>query len=78
MTTALATRAVLRRIEQGVGQNGETPCPGCGQRMKFRSWRDKAFMVLANVYEGDRWARVEYWHDPCYQEAGEPHGHAEV
>lgn len=30
--------------------------------------------VIANVYVGDRWNRVEHYHAECYDSAGEPHG----
>lgn len=66
---ALGSRAVLRRIEPGHTER----CDHCGEHIKFRA-RHKQNRVICNVYVGDRWDRVEHYHDHCYQNAGEPHG----
>ena len=30
--------------------------------------------VICNVYVKGRWDRVEHFHAPCYEEAGQPFG----
>lgn len=67
----LATRAVLRPIEAGERE----VCTTCGCPIKYRA-RHRARKVIANVYDGTRWDRVEQFHAACYEEAGEPHGEA--
>lgn len=34
--------------------------------------------VICNVYEGDRWDRVEHYHTECYERADEPHGEVDT
>jgi hypothetical protein len=43
--------------------------------VKFAA-RNKAFQVIANVYENGVWKRVEHYHAECYEAAGEPYGAA--
>jgi hypothetical protein len=39
------------------------------------SARDRTLLqVVANVYERGSWARVEHYHETCYQDAGAPYG----
>lgn len=65
----LGTRAVERPALPGQMQN----CDGCGEKIKFQA-RRRMKIIYANVYEGDRWDRLEYYHPPCYLKAGAPHG----
>lgn len=51
-------------------------CGGCTKKVKFNARDSKAQMVVANVYEADKWNRVEHWHRTCYEEAGSPYGEA--
>ncbi|MCB1258055.1 MAG: hypothetical protein KDB26_13160 [Microthrixaceae bacterium] len=64
-----STRAVLRDVEPG----STIDCIRCGERVKFQA-KMRHKQVICNVYEGSRWDRVEHFHEPCYYEAGEPHG----
>jgi hypothetical protein len=64
-----ASRAVLRPVEPG----SDTPCAYCGEPVKFAA-REHRRQVIANVYVGGAWARVEHFHEECYEGAGEPHG----
>jgi hypothetical protein len=54
-------------------------CPGCDELVKFVA-RWKVHEAVCNVYgrDGDPtvWDRVEHWHLPCYEAAGQPHGEA--
>ena len=50
-------------------------CVHCGAPVKFMA-RAQLKQVIANVYVGGVWARVEHFHEPCYGEAGQPHGSA--
>jgi len=67
----LASRAVLRLIEPG----SDAVCAGCANQVKFTA-RSKGRKVIANVYVGSRWDRVEHFHEDCYADAGEPYGPA--
>ena len=63
------SRAVVRRIEPG----NLAVCAHCGQAVKFAAKLHK-MQVIANVYEGGRWNRVEHFHDDCYGAADAPYG----
>lgn len=65
------SRAVVRPIEAG----SSTECAACGERVKFQA-KIKAQQVICNVYVRGRWDRVEHYHFACYEQAGEPYGHA--
>lgn len=69
--TLAKSRAVLRTIDPG---NSAT-CSHCGTAVKFVA-RAGLRQVIANVYEAGVWSRVEHYHEPCYSEAGTPHGEA--
>jgi hypothetical protein len=62
------TRAVYRRIPM--------PRPRCAACRKTVSdfTTGKKACVIANVYEGDRWDRVETFHSFCYEKAQRPYG----
>jgi len=65
------SRAVVRTIEPG----NTAACAHCGAAVKFVA-RSQLKQVIANVYVGGTWDRVEHFHEACYFEAGEPHGPA--
>jgi hypothetical protein len=65
------SRAVLRRVEAG----NTASCAHCGQPVKFTAKAQRQ-QVIANVYVGARWDRVEHYHDECYAEADAPYGPA--
>ena len=65
------SRAVLRRVEAGCS----AMCAACGSQVKFAA-RQNRHQVIANVYVGNRWDRVEHYHAECYELAGEPYGEA--
>ena len=67
----MKSRAVIRTIEPGT----TAVCAHCGSPVKFVA-RSQLKQVIANVYVGGTWARVEHFHEPCYMEAGSPHGEA--
>ena len=69
--TIAKSRAVVRTIDPG---NSAT-CSHCGTAVKFIA-RAGLRQVIANVYESGVWSRVEHFHEPCYSEAGAPHGQA--
>jgi hypothetical protein len=66
-----ASRAVLRPVEPG----SDAACAHCGDPVKFAA-REHRRQVIANVYVAGAWARVEHFHEACYEAAGEPHGPA--
>jgi hypothetical protein len=68
-TTTTRSRAVLRDVEPG----STVECVLCGERVKFQA-KVRHKQIICNVYEGERWDRVEHFHAPCYEEANEPHG----
>jgi len=63
------SRAVLRQVEPGNSAN----CAHCGAPVKFVA-RSQLRQVIANVYEGGMWLRVEHYHADCYDEAEQPYG----
>lgn len=63
------SRAVIRSIEPG----NSALCAHCGAPVKFVA-RAQLKQVIANVYKGDTWDRVEHFHADCYVEAGSPYG----
>jgi len=65
----LATRAVLRRVEPGT----LCLCVTCEEVVKFAA-KSTAQQVIANVYVGPKWDRVEHYHADCYETAGNPYG----
>lgn len=60
---------VLRLVEPG----NSASCEVCSTQIKFAA-RTHPRQVIANVYEGGVWQRVEHYHEECYREAGEPFG----
>lgn len=63
------SRAVVRFIEAG----NDALCEHCQLPVKFMA-RTRGRQVIANVYIDGRWARVEHYHEACYDEAAEPFG----
>jgi hypothetical protein len=63
------SRAVERPIEAG----NSALCAHCGEPVKFVA-RAHLRQVIANVYVGGTWDRVEHFHADCYTEAGLPYG----
>jgi hypothetical protein len=66
-----ASRAADRPIDPG----NDAVCVRCGERVKFAA-RSQARQVIANVYDDNRWQRVEHFHASCYDDAGHPYGEA--
>ena len=69
--TVKTSRAVVRPIEPG----NSAMCAHCGAQVKFVA-RTQGRQVIANVYEGGTWLRVEHFHADCYDDAGKPYGEA--
>jgi hypothetical protein len=70
------TRAVRRRIEQGINEYcdaGEI-CGINGGVIKFAARAATKDYVVCNVYEDGQWNRVEHYHLHCYENAGQPYG----
>lgn len=65
----LGSRAVLRRVEAG----NLALCAHCATQVKFAAKQQRQ-QVIANVYVGGKWDRVEHFHEECYGEAGAPYG----
>jgi hypothetical protein len=63
------SRAVVRTVEPG----SSAICAHCGTPVKFVA-RAQLRQVIANVYVGSTWDRVEHYHADCYSAAGEPYG----
>lgn len=45
----------------------------CDQRVKFQA-KMRHQQVICNVYEKNKWIRVEHYHADCYKEAKQPFG----
>jgi len=69
--TTMSSRAVTRLIEPG----NAASCAHCGEPVKFMA-RVQGRQVIANVYDGGKWQRVEHYHADCYEGAGRPYGSA--
>ena len=67
--TITQSRAVVRTIDPG----NTALCAHCGAPVKFMA-RAQLKQVIANVYVTGVWDRVEHFHEPCYDDAGAPHG----
>ena len=67
--TVNTSRAVVRTIEPG----NSAMCAHCGAQVKFVA-RAQLRQVIANVYQDGTWLRVEHFHAPCYDKAGQPYG----
>ena len=65
----LQSRAVERLVEPG----NSALCARCGAPVKFVA-RAQHRQVIANVYVGNTWDRVEHYHHDCYLEAGQVYG----
>lgn len=63
------TRAVRRLVASGENSF----CEHCGNWIKYQA-RRRLWRIICNVYEGDRWDRVEIYHETCWIDVGEPHG----
>ena len=50
-------------------------CASCGMPVKF-SAKVRCWQVIANIYVGSVWDRVEHYHAECYEGAGRPYGSA--
>lgn len=60
---------MIRLIEPG----SSVDCALCGDRVKFQA-RLRLQQVICNVYVKNVWDRVEHYHAPCYELAGNPYG----
>jgi hypothetical protein len=69
--TTATTRAVIRLVEPG----SDALCSHCNRQVKFAA-KVHPRQVIANVYEGPVWKRIEHFHEECYIEAGAPFGPA--
>lgn len=72
-TNRCSTRAVLREVEPG----STVDCTHCGEQIKFQA-KTRPKQVICNVYDGNRWDRVEHFHERCYHDAAEPHGEVDA
>ena len=68
-TTLLKSRAAERLVEPG----NSAVCARCKSPVKFVA-RVQHRQVIANVYVGETWDRVEHFHYDCYLEADQPYG----
>jgi hypothetical protein len=68
-SAVLQSRAVERLVEPG----NSAVCARCGSPVKFVA-RAQHRQVIANVYVGNTWDRVEHYHYDCYVEAGQAYG----
>lgn len=66
---AHASRAVLREVQAG----SMVSCTHCLDLVAFRA-RERPKQVICNVYNEDRWVRIEHYHHECYGAAGAPYG----
>jgi len=63
------SRAVTRLVEPG----SQVDCMHCDERVKFQA-KMRHQQVICNVYEKNKWVRVEHFHADCYKKAKQPWG----
>lgn len=63
------SRAVTRLVEPG----SQVDCMHCDERVKFQA-KMRHQQVICNVYEKNKWLRVEHFHADCYKLAKRPFG----
>jgi hypothetical protein len=63
------SRAVTRLVEPG----SQVDCMHCDERVKFQA-KLRHQQVICNVYEKNKWLRVEHFHADCYKKAKQPFG----
>lgn len=63
------SRAVTRLVEPG----SQVDCMHCDERVKFQA-KMRHQQVICNVYEKNKWLRVEHFHADCYKLAKQPFG----
>ena len=63
------SRAVTRLVEPGSQGDGRH----CDERVKFQA-KLRHQQVICNVYEKNKWLRVEHFHADCYKKAKRPFG----
>jgi hypothetical protein len=70
----LGTRAVLRDVL--AGSRDQCSFKRCPYPRKEILWsaRRRVRYVIANIYEGEKWDRLELFHDECYLKARKPYG----
>lgn len=73
----MANSAVLksRAVERPIDPGNSAVCAHCRLPVKFVA-RAQLRQVICNVYVDGAWNRVEHFHAPCYEEAGQPYGPA--
>ena len=64
---------VSRAVDRPIDPGNDAACAHCGERVKFVA-RMHSRQVIANVYEQEKWKRVEHFHSECYEAAGAPYG----
>ena len=74
-TVGAPPQRVSRAADRPIDPGNDAVCVRCGERVKFAA-RTHARQVIANVYESERWQRVEHFHARCYDDAGRPYGAA--
>ncbi len=68
------------RMPMDGGTMYECDAEWCEDKIKFMAKAlaakslHSAGVVICNVYEGDRWDRMECYHPDCYVGVGEPYG----
>ena len=48
-------------------------CVICETQIRYAA-KTKPRQVIANVYQDEKWQRVEHFHDECYLVANSPYG----
>ena len=77
MTSLICTSSESRAVERAIAPGSAVHCAHCGALVRF-AVRGRVRQVIANVYLGGRWARVEHFHPCCYRAAGDPYGPVEM
>ena len=73
--TEWQSRAVERRIVPSAGMYVE--CAHCGKEIKWLPKSRDTRQIICNVYENNKWMRMERYHFECYDDAGQPYGPSE-
>ena len=72
-TKPVKIKKVSRAVTRLVGPGSQGDGRHCDERVKFQA-KLRHQQVICNVYEKNKWLRVEHFHADCYKKAKRPFG----
>lgn len=62
-----------RNVRRAVRPGSTGLCALCDEEIVWKAMKPAA-KIISNVYDGDRWDRVEQRHEACWETGGRPYG----